>query len=410
MDIEKLSNDNIRGYCHFPREFGGNTDSKPDKNDETNLGFNYKKLAKKTSLEWLYPELIEIQMNQAKKENNKKRVGIHREKLSGLTGGLHSRGIDKLFRGFDMPLQRILDQANTVDRMLGQYKGLLDHSREALKHESLTKPFQSILDQANTADRLLGQHKGLLDHSREAFKHEALTKPLWADQFAKNKGIIDHLNSTNHFAKYATVLQINKPAYQAYLESTKTALSAFNIGSSHADLLSSLNRYTEYTDQALNTGMDTHTALAMLEPHRGISDSLNLRLREYEPEGKSENQEETAQDLREALEEIAELKAIISKTKKQDTKLEKRTRRNQMHILIWNVDVALRAGRVRTPTIEIWKELMHNSSDYREGEIIQSTSNYVIEWISCHGNESRLAFTSFSSAVSKARKKYNANT
>ena len=388
MDISQFSDDNIRGCCHFPRKVydnkGNNFTLKPNINYETNLGFNYKQLANKTSLEWLYPELIEIQANRAKQKKervkaDKKRFEGNRKNISGLTNffpeknlGSLSR-VSELLRGFEMPSQSILDQANIANRWLEQNKGLIDHSKDAFKH------------------------------------HQALIQPAWADQLAKNRELIDHLSCSSYFIKSTALLQKYKAIDQAYLESTKTALSAFGKGLNHIDLLSPLYQYAKYTEKALSTGMATNTALAMLEPHRGISENLHLRLREYESEEKTEGPEETA-ELRKALEqkdkEIAELKALIDKNENQDKELVKQTRKNQMHFLIWNIDTFLRAGRSKTPAIEIWNELTANHLEYPEGEIIQSFSDNVIEWKSCHGNESSLALTSLASVISKARKKY----
>ncbi len=194
----------------------------------------------------------------------------------------------------------------------------------------------------------------------------------------------------------------------SYISTAETAFKALGGRSSLRDMIDRIQPYQSEVDHILSRGVDAQIARAMYGTHGRVTEDLQLRLHAYEQE---EQPKETRKQLRKTIkskdEEIAELKALLATQKKQDKKIERQTRENQMHKLIWNIDCALRNERRKTPSIEIWNELEKNYLDYEEGEIILSIKNNVIEWRSQYGNESSLAFTSFNSAISKARKKYD---
>jgi len=228
--------------------------------------------------------------------------------------------------------------------------------------------------------------------------------------------IIARLSTPEYVTKIAEAQSINKLMTPAYLESTKTALNAFNNNFSHRDMLSLVNQYTDLTDQILNTGINAQIAWDMLEPHKIVTENLQFCLRSYEPEEPKES-EETTEQLKEIIEnkdeqldfkdkEIAELKASLATSKKQEKRIEKQTRVNQLHTLIRKVDVALTNDGIPPTAQAVWNEIEKNHDVYDDETIIQEVKENTIFWKSKGGKEQSLSITSFTATLSAIRKKY----
>ena len=434
MNLSDLSDDNMRGYCHFPRKiYDGNSYGftlEPNINYETNLGFSYKQLADETSLNWFYPELIEIQKKQAQKEKEqeerlKKTYEDMQKKLN--------------------PLQGHIDKQKKLSELMNpQWKKNIGIISDPFK--DLIKPTQSILDQAKIASDWAKQNKGLIDQKTDLFKemlgnkteidkmHDKLKgvdstwkqldeamNPAWRKQLDENRVILARINTPEYMQAFKKAERFNKYLTPEYLRTTRNALDAFNSGLNHREILSRVKHYTSITDQVLNIGVSTQIARDMLEPHRGVTENLHLRLRDYEQQ--EDETEKTTEQLKEIIEqqdeqldlknqEIAELKAVLAVSKKQDKRIEKQTRKYQNHELIWRIDQALTEilNGEKPKSIQVWNELENNHFEYDEEAIIQSITNGVIEWRSKYGNEGKFTITSFPKILSVVRKKYSNNS
>ncbi len=231
--------------------------------------------------------------------------------------------------------------------------------------------------------------------------------PAWEKALA-------YLESPALKARWLEAEKLNKLITPAYIETTKLALNAFNNNLNHKEILSKVDRYAKLTDQILNTGINAQIAWDMLEPHKSVTESLQLRLRSYESE---EKPKETKKQLRKTIEqineqleskdkEIEELKTLIATSKKQDKEIEKCTRVHQLHTLIHRVDIALTKNKTKPQSQSVWNEIENNHHEYDDEAIIEEVKNNKIFWKSKGGKEQTLLATSFSATLSSIRNKY----
>ena len=276
MDISDLSDDNMRGYCYFSRKIydeAGNFTLEPKINYETNLCFCYKQLADNTSLNWFYPELIEIKKIQAQKkkeqEERLRKTFENMDKRLNPLQGLIGKQLDELinpnwkknlgiindpFMGSVKLSQPILDQAKITSDWMKQNKGLLDQKTAIFNvHGTEIEKIQSMLKGVNNAS--LG-----LSSSR---KFEEVVKPAWRKQLDELKGM-----QALH----------NSPITLAYVNTAEATLKTLGGHLALRDKIASIKPYQDEIDKILSLGVDAQIARAMYGTHSELLEQFrNLK-------------------------------------------------------------------------------------------------------------------------------------
>lgn len=87
------------------------------------------------------------------------------------------------------------------------------------------------------------------------------------------KNAIARLDSPEYKLLMLRAQQFNKLITPEYIETAKTALSAFDSDLHHKDVLSRIHGYTTATEQILTLGINAQIARDMLEPHKALLES-----------------------------------------------------------------------------------------------------------------------------------------
>lgn len=289
--------------------------------------------------------------------------------------------------------------------------GRVERDARGIVASDLMKQKAGLIYQKTEIEKLT--QAGLVKQQEMKAMQAGAIKPEWIKQLDENRVMLAKISTPEYMQAFKKAEQFNKYLTPEYLQATRNSLNAFNSGLNNRAILSELNQHTSLTDQVLNTGITAQIAQDMLEPHRSLTESLQLRLRSYEPE---EKPKETEKQLRKTIKqkdeqlelrnkEIAEFKALLTARKKQ----EKRIRVHQLHSLIRNVDIALTENELKPSAQAVWNEIEKNHDEYDDEAIIQEVKDNTIYWKSKGGKEQTLLMTSFSPTLSAIRKKHKNN-
>jgi len=308
------------------------------------------------------------------------------------------------------------------------------------------KPSKAEQEKIKKAGKWMQQNKPLIDQKRKELENlEKQITPAWKKLVEAEQHKKDLLNKAHYGSARWAQLQLDQKTarhiaqqYQPlieklrnaqnltnslitdkYISTAERALETLGGRSSLRGMIDSIQPYQNEVDRILSRGVDAQTAWNMLEPHRGVTENLQFRLRAYEQE---EQPKETEKQLRKIIEskdkeleskdeEIAELKALLATQEKQDKKIEKQTRTHQLHVLIAKVDNELTklSNGIRPQAQIVWNTIEENYYDYDDEAIIQEVKDNTIFWKSKKGIEQSLPFTSFSATLSSIRKKNKNN-
>ena len=289
---------------------------------------------------------------------------------------------------------------------------------EAGKHALKDPAIQSMLQQLKDPTSELSQKLKAAQAIDPAIHKLALG---WKERLALNNGLIDQFNSPAYATKIAKAQHINKLITPAYIESAKTALGAFNGDLRHKDMLSRIHGYTTATEQILTLGINAQIARDMLGPHKALLETYRsweipkpkkkgkkFWKKKAKEVGKTKAKELEEKDIKHAK-ELAELQSKLDHVlESQNKEIEKQSRENQLHTLIWKIDQHLQSKGNKKPESKIvLRELINNHYEYDDDAIILSVKNGAIEWRSRYGKEQCLSMTSFASTLSTVRKNQN---